>query len=196
VAKIQLTRAQSEMIHRHIQEAQLKALISYRSGRAEADFIEPGTGVRERIDLTPQKPRRVPRAHRWTSILLFGGFLWAGAWFIAGMMGYVDVAPIIIAITVTAGLIAAVTGIVLAERQLGTPILLSPQQSSVLKRRLEEGAVLRSVAGGGGTSVLGRGQLFVQFEEEEFVVRYVIGPSGDVRRRTKPTPQSESGGQT
>ncbi len=194
MAQIQLTPAHSEMIRRQIQEAQLKALISYRSGRIEAEFIDPETGVRERVDLTPQTPPQIPRAHRWTTPLLFGGLIWAGAWFIAGMMGYVDVAPIVIAITVTAGLVAAVAGVVLAERQLGTPILLSPQQSSVLKGKLEEGAVLTSVAGGGGTSVLGRGQLFVQFEEEEFVVRYVIGSSGDVKRRTKPAPQSESGG--
>ena len=195
MAQIELTEAQSEMVKRRIQEAQLKALISYRSGRLEAEFIEPGTGVRQRVDLTPQRPPQIPRAHRWTTILLFGGFVWAGIWFIAGMMAFISVAPIIIALNVTVGLVASVAGVVLAERQLGTPILLTPQQSSVLQARLEEGAVLSSVSGGGGTSVLGRGQLFVQFKEEERVTRYVIGSSGDVQRRAAPAPQPEAGGQ-
>ncbi|MDX1688765.1 MAG: hypothetical protein R3248_12345 [Candidatus Promineifilaceae bacterium] len=195
MAQIQLTQVQSEMIKRQIQEARLKALISYRSGRVEAEFVEPDSGVRERIDLTPEKPRQIPRAHRWTNVLLFGGLVWAGLWFIGGMMRFIDVAPIIIAINVTIGLVASIAGVVLAERQLGTPILLSPEQSSVLRRRLEEGAELDSVSGGGGTSVLGRGHLYVQFKEEEHLVRYAIGASGDVKRRTAPPPQSKTGGQ-
>lgn len=182
------------MIRRQIEDSQLKALISYRSGRVEAEFIEPETGVRDRVDLTPQKPRQIPRAHRWTNVLLFGGLLWAGVWFIAGMVGLIEVATIIIAINVTIGLVASVFGVVLAERQLGTPILLSPEQGRVLQRWLEEGAVLSSVSGGGGTSVLGRGQLYVQLKEEEYLVRYVIGSSGDVKRRTAPASQSETGG--
>lgn len=194
MAQIQLTEAQSEMIRRQIQENQLKALISYRSGRIEAEFIQPGTGVRDRIDLTPHKPRQIPRGHRWTNVLLFGGIVWAGLWFIAGMMSLIQVATIIIAANVTVGLVASVAGVVLAERQLGTPILLSSEQSRALQNRLEEGAVLSSVSGGGGTSVLGRGQLYVQFHEEERVVNYVIGSSGDVQRRAAPAPQSKSGG--
>lgn len=195
MAQIQLTQAQSEMIKRQIDENQLKALISYRSGRVEAEFIEAGTGVRERVDLTPHKPPQIPRAHRWTNVLLFGGFVWAGVWFIAGMMGFIAAAPIMIAINVTLGLVASVAGVVLAERQLGTPILLSPEQSRALQGRLEKGAVLSSVSGGGGTSVLGRGQLYVEFHEEERIVNYVIGASGDVKRRAAPAPQSKSGGQ-
>ena len=186
MAQIQLTRAQSEMIKRRIQEHRLKSLISYRSGRIEAEFIESESGLRERVDLTPHTPRQIPEAHQWTNVLLFGGLVWAGGWFIASLAGYISVAPIIIAINVVIGLTAAVTGVVLAERQLGTPILLSPQQSKVLQRRLEEGAVLKSVAGGGGTSVLGRGQLYVELHEEEFVARYVIGASGEVKPRTAP----------
>lgn len=195
MAQIQLTQVQSEMIKRQIEEAQLKALISYRSGRLEAEFVEPGTGIRERVDLTPQTPPQIPRAHRWTNILLFGGLVWAGAWFLASMAGFITAAPIIIAINVTIGLVGSIAGVILAERQLGTPILLSPEQSRVLQRRLEEGAILNSVSGGGGTSVLGRGQLYVQFHEEERVVNYVIGSSGDVKRRAAPAPQSKSGGQ-
>lgn len=194
MAQIQLTQAQSEMIKSQIEDNQLKALISYRSGRIEAEFIHPGTGVRDRIDLTPHKARQIPRGHRWTNVLLFGGIVWAGLWFIAGMMGLIEVATIIIAVNVTAGLVASVAGVILAERQLGTPILLSPEQSRALQSRLEEGAVLSSVSGGGGTSVLGRGQLYVQFHEEERTVNYVIGSSGDVQRRAAPTPQSKSGG--
>lgn len=195
MAQIQLTQVQSEMIKRQIEEAQLKALISYRSGRLEAEFVEPGTGIRERVDLTPQTPPQIPRAHRWTNILLFGGIVWAGAWFLAGMAGFITAAPIIIAINVTIGLVGSIAGVILAERQLGTPILLSPEQSRVLQRQLEEGSILNSVSGGGGTSVLGRGQLYVQFHEEERVVNYVIGSSGDVKRRAAPAPQSKSGGQ-
>lgn len=194
MAQIQLTRGQSETIKRHIQEAQLKALISYRSGRLEAEFIDPGTSMRERIDLTPYTPPQVPQAHRWTAILIFGGILWAVVWFVAGMMGFLAVPPIIIGVNIAVGLVASVAGIVLAERQLGTPILLSPQQSKVLQNQLEEGAVLDTVSGGGGTSVIGRGQLFVQLMKEEGTIRYVIGPSGDVKGRATPATRSQSGG--
>jgi len=178
--QLRLTAAQSDTIRQHIQQADLRLLVYYSSGRLEAEFVEPDATSR-RLDLTPGVPRRKPRGRQLTLVWLFGGMIWSGFWFLAQTVGWVSLPTGLLAVFVVAGLAVAIAGIVLAERQLGTPLLISPAQSKVLRRLLKEGSTVHGLAGGGGTSLLGRGDLVVSVSEDGKAVRYLVSAAGAMR---------------
>ncbi len=178
--QVNLTPEQNAVLRERIQEGYLKALIAYPSGRLEAEFIE-ADDLFTRVDLTPDIPRRKTRGRRWTLLLLFGGMLWSGAWALARAVDYVTLPTAPWLLLVGLGLAAMVGGIVLAEKQLGTPLLVSPAQSKVLRRFWDQEAHVYSLSGGGGTSLMGRGDLLVHLHLDGKDVRYVIGASGRVR---------------